>query len=189
MNRREAISAVAYLMGTAVIGAEAFLTGCQRASQEETLSFSESTIALLDEVAETILPGTEGSPGAKEAHIGTFIKTMVTDCYEEKHQKIFAEGLNKLQEASKDKYSKDFLDLNPAQRKAFLVSLDQEAKTFLKNKKEDDPNHYFTMLKQLTLLGYFTSEPGATKALRYLPVPGRFEGCIPYEKGTKAWAM
>jgi hypothetical protein len=43
-------------------------------------------------------------------------------------------------------------------------------------------------MKQLTLLGYFTSEPGATKALRYNPVPGKFEGCIPYKKGDKAWA-
>jgi len=50
------------------------------------------------------------------------------------------------------------------------------------------PAHYFTMMKQLTLLGYFTSKPGATEALRYVPVPGRYEGCIPYTKGEKAWA-
>ncbi|QMU29889.1 gluconate 2-dehydrogenase subunit 3 family protein [Adhaeribacter radiodurans] len=189
MNRREAISAVAYLMGSAVIGAEVFLTGCQRSASDETLSFSENTVALLDEVAETILPGTNSSPGAKAAHIGTFIKTMVIDCYEEKDQKIFAAGLNKLQDASKAGYDKTFMDLSAAEKHALLVNLDKEAKSYQKSKKEDEPSHYFTMLKQLTLLGYFTSEPGATKALNYLPVPGRFEGCIPYEKGTKAWAM
>jgi hypothetical protein len=43
-------------------------------------------------------------------------------------------------------------------------------------------------MKELTLLGYFTSEPGATKALRYVAVPGRYDGCIPYKKGDKAWA-
>ena len=48
--------------------------------------------------------------------------------------------------------------------------------------------NYFGMMKQLTLLGYFTSEIGATKALRYIAVPGKYEGCVPYKKGDKAWA-
>jgi hypothetical protein len=43
-------------------------------------------------------------------------------------------------------------------------------------------------MKQLTLLGYFTSEIGATQTLRYVAVPGKYEGCIPYKKGDKAWA-
>jgi hypothetical protein len=46
----------------------------------------------------------------------------------------------------------------------------------------------FGMMKQLTVWGYFTSEVGATKALRYVAVPTRYEGCIPYKKGDKAWA-
>ncbi|PSR56474.1 twin-arginine translocation pathway signal protein [Adhaeribacter arboris] len=189
MNRREAIAAVAYIMGSTVVGAEVFLSGCQRSSSDETLSFSENTVALLDEVAETILPSTAASPGAKEAHIGSFIKTMVTDCYEEKDQKIFAAGLDKLQEVSKEKFKDNFQKLSAGNKHALLVNLDNEAKSYQKSKKEDEPNHYFTMLKQLTLLGYFTSELGATQALNYLPVPGRFEGCIPYKKGDKAWAM
>ena len=45
------------------------------------------------------------------------------------------------------------------------------------------------MMKELTLLGYFTSEVGATKALRYLPVPGRYDGNVPYKKGDRAWAL
>jgi hypothetical protein len=43
-------------------------------------------------------------------------------------------------------------------------------------------------MKQLTMLGYFTSEVGSTQALRYVPVPGKYEGCIPYKKGDRAWA-
>jgi hypothetical protein len=44
------------------------------------------------------------------------------------------------------------------------------------------------MIKELTLWGYFSSEPGATIALRYSAVPGRYEGCVPYTAGDKAWA-
>ncbi len=42
------------------------------------------------------------------------------------------------------------------------------------------------MMKELTLWGYFTSEPGANKALRYIAVPGKYQGCIDYKKGDKA---
>jgi len=69
-----------------------------------------------------------------------------------------------------------------------LVELDKEQKAYASNKKKDDPAHYFRMMKELTLWGYFTSEAGATKALRYVAVPGRYEGCIDYKKGEKAWA-
>ena len=51
------------------------------------------------------------------------------------------------------------------------------------------PDHYFRMMKDLTLLGYFTSEVGATKALRYIETPGHYDSCIPYKKGDKAWAV
>ena len=57
-----------------------------------------------------------------------------------------------------------------------------------KNKKKDDPVHYFLMLKQLTILGYFTSETGASQALNYIAVPGKYDGSYPYKKGDKAWA-
>jgi len=188
MNRREALSAVAVLMGCAVTGAEAFLSGCQPSSTPGEL-FSKNDVALLNEVAETIIPITKNSPGAKEADIGAFIKTLVTDCYEDVDQKLFTTGLTHLQETSQAKFKKNFMDLEPTQKHTLIVNLDQEAKNYQKEKAESQPNHYFTNLKQLTLLGYFTSEPGATQALRYLPVPGRYIGCVPYERGTKAWAM
>jgi hypothetical protein len=52
----------------------------------------------------------------------------------------------------------------------------------------DAPAHYFRMMKELALLGYFTSEIGCTQALRYVESPGRFDPCVPYRAGEKAWA-
>jgi hypothetical protein len=43
-------------------------------------------------------------------------------------------------------------------------------------------------MKQLTLFGFFTSEPGATRVARYRPIPGRYKGCIPYVKGETFWS-
>jgi hypothetical protein len=52
----------------------------------------------------------------------------------------------------------------------------------------EPPAHYFRMMKELALLGYFTSEIGCTQAQRYVETPGRFEPCVPYHVGDKAWA-
>jgi len=190
MNRRDALSRVALLLGGTIIGAEAFLSGCKNSETKvsSALDFSKDNIAFLDEVGETILPTTASSPGAKAAKIGEFMKNIVTDCYEEKDQKVFATAVDKINDAAKKKYSKGFMELDATQKHDLLVDLDKEAKEYSKTKKQDDPNHYFSQVKQLTLWGYFTSEPGATKALRYVAVPGKFEGCIPYNKGDKAWA-
>jgi Gluconate 2-dehydrogenase subunit 3 len=205
MNRRDAIGKVALLMGGAVIGAEFFISGCKSTTAQVSDLFDTNHVALLNEVADTILP-TTSSPGAKAANVGQFMAVMVRDCYTPADQKIFLEGLTKLDDAAKKQYSNKFLDLTPAQRTDLLTALDKEQKAFTadRNKKLDAdkiahkgndsykpielPNHYFRMYKELTLLGYFTSEIGATKALRYIAVPGHYDGNLPYKKGDKAWA-
>ena len=51
-----------------------------------------------------------------------------------------------------------------------------------------EPAHYFRMMKELALLGYFTSKIGCTQAMRYVETPGRFDPCSPYTPGEPAWA-
>jgi hypothetical protein len=197
MNRRDALSRVALLMGGAVIGADYFLTSCSPQNKTaqadgkdgatEKFALNQSQTQLLDEVGETILPATK-TPGAKAAKVGSFMGVMVRDCYTAADQKIFSDGLTKLDEDCKKNTGKTFLACDAAERTKFLNVLDQEQKAFTKNQRKDDPSHYFRMMKELTLLGFFTSETGATQALRYLPVPGRYDGNVPYKKGDRAWA-
>jgi len=191
MNRREAISRTALLLGTTIVGAEVFLSNCAPKNTESAVSlldFSPKNLSFLDEIGETIIPTTPDSGGAKAAEIGKFMQAIVTDCYEPADQEIFMSGIGKIQSASNQKFGESFLDLSPDDRLALLNEIDAEAKAYNSSKKEGDPNHYFGLMKQLTLWGYFTSEVGSTQALRYLPVPGKYEGCIPYEKGDKLWA-
>ncbi|HWJ90042.1 MAG TPA: gluconate 2-dehydrogenase subunit 3 family protein [Flavisolibacter sp.] len=206
MDRRDAVKYISLLLGGTLVGADAFLTGCKTKTSSST-EFSQDDVAYLNEIGETILPQTS-TPGAKAANVGQFMTVMVNDCYEEGDQKAFHEGLNKLNDASKKKFDKSFMEITPQQRHDLLVDVDKEAKDYQKKvnefnsdegKKEKDEiakgnksykkqhmsPHYFMMMKQLTLLGFFTSEVGATKAVRYIPVPGRYEGCIPYKKGDK----
>ncbi|HET7002878.1 MAG TPA: gluconate 2-dehydrogenase subunit 3 family protein [Puia sp.] len=190
MNRREALSSVALLLGGTLIGSEMFLSGCTNENKKigtAGLDFSPEDISFLDEVGDTIIPATD-TPGAKDAKIGEFMHTIVRDCYNKTDQDIFIAGMGKLNEAGKSMNGKYFLESSPEERKNLLIALDKEQKDYTAKKKATDPPHYFRMMKELTIWGYFTSEPGATKALRYVAVPGRYEGCIPYKKGDKAWA-
>ena len=193
MNRREALSTVALILGGSIVGANAFLEGCTPADKKATpeaggpITFSNDDIAYLDEIAETIIPATS-TPGAKAAKVGTFMTVMVKDCYTDADQKSFMDGMKQINEESKKKFSKSFMEADPKQRTELLTELDKQTKQSMANAKPGDPKPYFRLMKELTLLGYFTSEIGATQALRYVAVPGRYEGCIPYKKGDKAWA-
>ena len=141
MNRREAISSVALLMGGTLLGAEAFMSGCKLSDKwTASIKFTLDHINFLNEMAETILPAT-ATPGAKDAKVGEFMSVYVTDCYENKDQIIFMEGIKKLDEASTKFSGKTFLNSTPQQRHEILVALDKEAKAYQKAKKETDPTH------------------------------------------------
>jgi hypothetical protein len=207
MNRRDAINRVALIMGGAVIGAEFFISGCRPPNGEVSDLFDGDHVLYLNEIADTILPTTAASPGAKAANVGQFMAVMVRDCYEAKDQKIFLEGIGKLEEASQKQMGSRFMDASTTQRTDLLIALDKEQKDYYKQQYKnleaemakhkgdakyvpaDIPDHYFKIMKEMTLLGYFTSEVGATKALRYMETPGHYEGCMPYKKGDKAWAI
>ncbi len=217
MNRREAVQYISLIVGGTVIGSSAFLAGCTSNPSGTSMTFSDADISLLDEVADTILPTTK-TPGAKAAKVGQFMTVMVNDCYETPDQKIFHEGLGKLNDEANKKYSKDFMKLSPQQKHDLLVQLDKASADFQakanaeyaklspeqmqqmimkKNydgedpwadKRRADPNYYYAMMKQLTLLGYFTSEIGCKQARRYVETPGHYDGNLPYKKGDKAFA-
>ncbi len=216
MNRRDAVQYISLLLGGTLIGSNYFLEGC-KSKTGVSMEFTPEDISFLDEVADTILPPTK-TPGAKAAKVGQFMTVMVNDCYEAADQKIFHEGISKLDEASNKKNGKSFMESSPQQRLDLLSDLDKESSTYRKKtdayfdafvdekkremalqkdkegidpkaeKMREDPNYYFKMMKELTLLGYFTSEIGCTQARRYVETPGKFEGCVPYVKGDKAWA-
>jgi hypothetical protein len=208
VNRREAICRVSALLGgVAFVGGKGLLAACERASfplQEATLGdFTAKDIAFLDEIAETILPETK-TPGAKAAKTGAFMALMVTDSYRPAEQKIFREGMRKVDDAMRTAHHVSFMEATPAQRLAVLTPLDHEQKRVMDAREaadhrkqaatlapvdeKEEPAHYFRMMKELALLGYFTSELGCTQAQRYVETPGRFDPCIPYTPGEPAWA-
>ena len=191
IDRREAIKRVSMLLGgVALVGGSAIWTGCRNdrtPSASTGGAFTPDDVALLDEVADTILPETK-TPGAKAAKVGAFMAVMVTDCYDEHDQQIFRAGMKQLDDASQKANGKSFMASTPKERLTLLEALDREQKAYMDKKKPTEPSHYFRMMKELTMLGYFTSEIGYTKAQRYAEAPGRFDPCTPYTKGETSWA-
>jgi hypothetical protein len=188
IDRREAIRRVTTLLGgVALVGGTGLLEASERLQPRAAVTrqgvggFTPQDVALLDEVAETILPETK-TPGAKAAQVGAFMALMVTDTYTEPNQAVFRNGMQQLTAAS-------FMALTPAQRLALLERLDREQKDYMDARSGNDtPPHFFRLMKELALLGYFTSEIGCTQALRYVEAPGSFDPCVAYTPGDRAWA-
>lgn len=199
MKRRDALGRVALLMGGTLSAPTmlAFLEGCKSATESSsalTFPFSADRKALVSEVAEIIIPKTD-TPGAKDAKVGEFIEKMLKDCYAAKDQESFNKGLSELEK-------KDFLKSKPEEQTALLKEMEAAAKDEMAKAGEEKKKYteagkeytdagvpFFRLVKELTLLGYFTSEPGATQALEYVAVPGRYDGCIDLKPGQKNWAM
>ncbi|MFN7116064.1 MAG: gluconate 2-dehydrogenase subunit 3 family protein [Saprospiraceae bacterium] len=190
MNRRELLKHISIISGAAVVGADFFLSGCQPADNnvEKIGLFTKDNITFFDEIAETIIPRTN-TPGAKDAQAGNFIADFVSHCYDTKDQNIIKNSINIIEKASQTQYKKAFVKITPEQRQELLQKAALEAKAYNENpqKAADAPPHYYTLFQQLTLMGFFTSEPGYTQVLRYEIVPGKYEACIDY-KGETAWA-
>ncbi|MES2732930.1 MAG: gluconate 2-dehydrogenase subunit 3 family protein [Bacteroidota bacterium] len=206
LDRREAILRLAALMGGTISAPlwVGLLEGCQTKTKtgEESATkpmASDNHQKMIAEIAEIIVPTTD-TPGAKAAKVPEFITVMLADCYSEEDQKTFYAGLDKLEEDAKKAHGHPFLECKPNQQIELLKKVENAAAVEREKLKEamakpKDPMEratttplFFPLLKELTLVGYFTSEIGATKALEYLPVPTRYEGCIPLKAGQKAWA-
>lgn len=206
-TRREAVQHVIALMGgLALVGEDRLFAfaideaALAQATARGVGTFTAADVALLDEIAETILPATS-TPGAKAARTGAFMALMVTDVYVDRDQQVFRDGMRALEDACRAATGKRFMEATPAERLTLLQALDREQKTAMEERSNPArtrfpaappaatmPAHYFRMMKELALLGYFTSEIGCKQAQRYVESPGRFDPCVPYTAGEKAWA-
>jgi hypothetical protein len=187
MNRREALARLLAITGTVAVGAELFLTGCRAPEAKgRTEPLTPAELALLDEVGETIIPTTD-SPGAKSVGIGAFMAATAKEIYDDAAWGSFRTGLEKLDKASRKANGTPFMESTAAQRTQLLNDLDREQRTYTKERGRNDPPHYFRLMKELTLVGYFSSETGCTKALRYVESPGHYDGNLPYRKGDRAF--
>lgn len=138
-------------------------------------ALSSDQARTLDVVAEVIIPATE-TPGARAAGVPQFVDRALAGYYDPADGARLKAGLDRIDSDARAAHGAAFASLTGAQQLALLTRYDAEGVAF------------FRALKELITIGYFTSEPGATIALRYDPVPGDYRGCIPFSEVGRGWA-
>ncbi len=170
MNRRQALMGLSAIAGHALFP-EALAAFTQTGGVTTGIGsgwvvqvVNEAQGRILTQVVETIIPTTT-TPGAEAARVHVFVDLVLAKCVSPADQQKVLTALDALGPA--------FVTAGPAERQKALEAMDKDA---------------FAMLKELTVLGYFSSEIGATQALAYDKVPGGYWGCLDLKPGQKGWA-
>lgn len=134
---------------------------------------------IVAQAAERIIPRTT-TPGATDAHVADFIDVMLADWYNDSDRRRFKTGLSELDTRARSLAGRTFARATEPQQTELLETLDRELSSSRQAGVADANNHWFAMLKHLTVWGYYTSRPGIEKELRVQLIPGRYDGNAPY---------
>lgn len=188
MNRRDAISRIAIIMGGTLSAST--LSAMEQLGKPQQLNahfgsftLTETQRKILAEVAEHIIPRTT-TAGAKDAGVPAFIEMMLNDCYKQPEQNSFIAGLSALEK-------QNFLTQSKSDQVSTLKKVETDTEELMKtfNVKQvkvgdnvdkeamdkKNPVPFWRLVKELTLFGYFTSKEGIEASFIYEPIPTKFE--------------
>lgn len=181
MNRRDALKATTALLGGVLFTSSGVLAACARERRATTGGvLSREDEALAEEIADTILPTTASSPGAKAAGAGATMNLLLADCRAPEEQRRVADGLAAFRERCRGACPEGFAAAPRETRERLVREADADARTA-------GDEHWFGVVRDLAMQAYFSSEIGMTRALRYVQTPGRWVGCMPLAPGQPAW--
>ena len=178
INRREAIRRAALLAGVAI--APDWLDFAARAQTPAAATYlTAAQGTLVSAAAERILPRTD-TPGAIDAGVPAFIDRFYGEFMSPADRQLLVGVLDEIERAASTAHAAPFAALTTAQQDAVLrgIATAQQGR---------DPSS-FGLLRSVTVLGYFTSEPVGKNVLHYDPVPGRYDACVPIDQvGRRNW--
>jgi hypothetical protein len=195
MNRRDAIKGTAMVLGYAITGTT--LTSLLQSCKPEP-GLSYTPLLLNDKQAKTlaavidrILPKT-ATPGALEVGVDRFIDKLLANVFPPDIQEGFAGGIDAFNQKAKVSYGNEFMKLSPSEQDQVIKTYEETSGPlpgsmwgFSFGEPEEFP--FYRMMKELALIGYFTSEKIGKEYLAYNPIPGPYEGCIGYDTVGKNW--
>jgi Gluconate 2-dehydrogenase subunit 3 len=193
MQRREALRLLASAAALPLLSRDAF--SMFQAVHEQlpaqpvlkTLNPHQNTTVTI--IAEIIIPQTD-TPGAKAARVNEFIDLILTEWYDDEEKSTFLTGLADVDSRARDLFGKDFVECGEKLQIELLHVLDDEvaavrAEPDTRRRRNRPPErNFFFMIKQLTLVGYYTSEIGFEQELHEEIIPSRHAGCAPLEEGA-----
>lgn len=194
IDRRELLHRAAMMLGGAVSSSAALgvLGGCvaippsSAQTPAATRFLTPQEAPTVEVMCEQIIPRTD-TPGAIDAGVPAFIDRMMADFYQDAERATLRAGLARVEADAQASHGKSFPALTSDQQVALMTVYDREQFDWGRA-GSSGPVHFFRIVKELTTLGFFTSEAGATKFLRYDPVPGPWKPDVPYSEIGRAWA-
>jgi len=175
MNRRDLIKTITSGAVVISVGGVSFVACDDDHFKPEF--FESNSYQFLSALSESILPDSNESPGAKQAGVASFLDRYIPICKSPEFQSEIKTATQKLSKISEDKFGKVFQNLSTKeQMEQMHIFESMEYKDYGK-------------LKSLILFAYFSSMEGMTKALSYVPVPGKYQGDVVYETKQKSWAI
>src|SRR5437899_12989934 len=194
IDRREALRRAALLLGGALSASTlaGVLAGCEARRTPDGAwaprALSSDQLDLVATIAEHILPETD-TPGARAVGVHEFIDAMLAEGYAGEDRARFFAGLTDVDARARAACGRPFLECARVQQRAGLDDLAREAFTWPLPGLARTEVPFFRTFKELTLVGYYTSEVGATRELHHEPVPGRYAGCVPLAEIGRTWAV
>lgn len=190
MNRRDALKSISLLLGTAITPDVArAVRGGYRAPPpgQPFRTLDRQQRELVATLTELIIPATD-TPGARAARVDAFIDGLLTDIFTPKERNEFLDGLSSLDAHARTAHGVSFLEGTAAQQVETLTALERDALQRKASPSADSPRAFFPWLKELTLVGYYTSEIGASQELSYVHVAGSYDGDVPYSRVGRAYS-
>lgn len=206
IGRREALRRAALTVGAAISAPTiaAVLAGCEARPADahwRPRVLDDSQADLIGALVDQIIPQTD-TPGARAAGVPQFIDALLADYYTAAERQRFTDGLREIDARAVQTYRQRFARCAPGDQRTLLEQLDREAfapPAAASNEADSTraaaasspraTTPFFRTLKELTIVGYYTSRAGATTELHYVAVPGRYDGCVPLDKIGRTWAV
>jgi hypothetical protein len=191
VNRRAALRSLGLFAGAALSSScqRALESGADLSAPPVRGSLSEVQLEVVAQLAELIIPETD-TPGAKAAGVPAFIHQIVIDWYTSAEQQIFLDGLGELDAIAERRWARSFQALDPEQQARVLAEMEppsEGANSVATPPGASGDLPFYLKLKELTVLGYYTSELAARTELDYQPVPGHYDGDARFDDSGRQW--
>lgn len=182
LTRREALQGAIAMVGGSIAAAQLAPLASALADGEQAAPrfLSDELFAVVERTADLIIPETD-TPGALGARVHYFIDSMLADWANESSRETFSRAIRQIDDAARRLHDRAFVTLDAGQQFALLEAIDRDAYD------STDADAPFRKLKELILLGYYSSEVGASVELRFNPIPGPSTGCVPLVDIGRAW--
>lgn len=199
MDRRELLHRASVLMGGAVSASAAagILAGCVATPAPDPVAASSpgafltaEEMATVTAMAAQIIPATD-TPGAIDVGVPAFIDRMLAGFYQQRERDVMRAGLSKVGADAQALRGKSFAQLSSDEQVELMKRYDREQYDYTRANAgiSNVPPHHFRLVKELTILGFCTSEAGATKLMYYNQNPGPYRGDVPLSEVGKVSAL